>query len=450
MQRENKMVILGLGSNMGDRLQHLRQALYDMKKMKGLTVKQISPVYISDALLPDNAPADWDHPYLNIALRCETTRDAADLLTTLKNIEWSIGRKPEIRHWGPRVIDIDILALADEVIQSESLTVPHFSLQERPFALWPLADVAPNWTFPLPGPYFNKTAAEIVEKWGSRFSGNAPFRTRQIYQRIEAPQLAGILNLTPDSFSDGGEFINPHQALQHVRHLIHTGAEIIDIGAESTAPHAPAVDVKTEWERLHPVLSEIKNNQKQFIVPPKISIDTRHVWVAEKALEMGADWINDVTGLENKAMQSLIGKSKKDCVMMHHTSIPASRSHVLPRHHDNVKIIYDWAEKRLHELEQAGIERSRIIFDPGVGFGKTAEHSLLIVKKIHVFKNLGVRILIGHSRKSFLSLFNNVPACERDVETTAMSVYLANMRVDYLRVHNVEMCARAIKIMSAL
>src|SRR5262245_59418543 len=104
------MVILGLGSNLGDRLENLRKALHTIKNIPGLTVTQVSPVYLSDALMPDNAPSDWDMPYLNLALACETHLEPMELLKQLKSIEWSIGRKPEIRHWGPRIIDIDILA----------------------------------------------------------------------------------------------------------------------------------------------------------------------------------------------------------------------------------------------------------------------------------------------------------------------------------------------------
>src|SRR5262245_36462476 len=122
------MIILGLGSNLGDRLQHLRQAFFALKQLPGLTIQQVSPVYISDTLVPENAPADWDQPYLNFALRCETNLAPQDLLRELKNIEWSIGRKPEKRHWGPRVIDIDILAYDNLVIQNEILTLPHAGL----------------------------------------------------------------------------------------------------------------------------------------------------------------------------------------------------------------------------------------------------------------------------------------------------------------------------------
>lgn len=444
------MVILGLGSNVGDRLAHLRKALFAIKQISGIQVQQISPVYVSDALLPDDAPSDWDKPYFNFAIRCETTLEPLALLKELKNIEWSIGRKPEKRHWGPRVLDIDILAWDDVVIETEALTVPHESIQERPFALWPLADVAPLWLFPIRGDNAGKTAAQMVEPWGSRFDGQAPFRTRQIYQRIDTPQLVGVINVTPDSFSDGGQFLSVDQAVQQALHLMDSGAEIIDIGAESTAPRATLLEPAQEWERLEPVLSAIQSAQKHFLLPPKISVDTRHADVANKAIQLGAHWINDVTGLADPAMRDLIAQSGVECVMMHHVSLPASRYHVLPRQQNPVQLVFEWAENQITTLQQAGIELNKIIFDPGIGFGKVPEHSVLLLKHIAEFTRLGTRILAGHSRKSFLSLFTAYPPAQRDIETLTITLQLAQQPIDYIRLHNVEMCARGLRIMAAM
>ncbi|VVC74732.1 Dihydropteroate synthase [Aquicella siphonis] len=444
------MIILGLGSNMGDRLLNLRNALQAIKSIPDFTVKQVSPVYISDALMPENAPAEWDMPYLNLAMRCQSSLNPVELLKQLKNIEWSIGRKPEVRHWGPRIIDIDILAWNDVVIQSEPLTVPHASLQERPFALWPLADVAPMWKFPLSGANQGKTAAQMVEAWGSRFSGNAPFHTRQINQRVDTSRLVGIVNITPDSFSDGGKFLEPEKALQQIIHLVNAGAEIIDIGAESTAPSAAPLDADTEWKRLEPVMSAIRDARSSWMLSPKISVDTRHSRVAEQALLMGADWINDVSGLDDPGMREILAGSAAECVVMHHMSIPERRNHVLPRHQDPVKAVYEWGVKRLHELEKQGITRDRVIFDPGIGFGKMAEQSLILLKNIHVFASLGTRVLVGHSRKTFLSLLSGMPFADRDIETMVMSLFLARHAVDYIRVHNVEICARGLRVSGAL
>src|SRR3989338_3425069 len=414
------MIILGLGSNVGHCLLHLRNALNALKKLPNMAILAVSPTYISDALLPDDAPVEWDQPYLNLAIQCKTTQDPFSLLKELKKIEASISGGLQKKHWGPRMIDIDILALDDEIIKSEALTIPRDHLTDRPFALWPLADVAPLWIFPLKGPFHGKTATELTTKWGSRLDGNAPLHTRQINQRIDAPALVGVINVPPDSFSDVGEFLQVPSALEQARHLIEAGAEILDIGAESTAPSAKPLHPTSEWQRLQPVLSAIKTI-KDFLIPPQISIDTRHVEVAKKALDFGINWINDVTGLQDARMRELVREANLHCVMMHHLSIPPSRENILPQNQDPVQLLYEWGKNQIELLEQSGISKDKIIFDPGIGFGKSSEHSLFLIKNISVFKNLGVRILVGHSRKSFLSLFTSRPFAERDIETVAMT-----------------------------
>src|SRR3990167_1301137 len=443
------MVILGLGSNVGDRLLNLRKALSAIQQLDNLKVVQVSPIYLSDALLPESAPPDWDMPFLNLAVRCETTLDVFDLLQKLKNIEWSIGRKPEIRHWGPRVIDIDIFIFNDLIIDNEQLTIPHVKLRERPFGLWPLADVAPFWV----DPNQEKNAAALVEEWGSRFTGQAPFHTRQINHRIDTPQIVGTMNITPDSFSDGGKFLDVGPALKQAFALVEQGAEILDLGAESTCPQSKAIDPETEWQRLSPVLSAVLQAKaaNQFFIPPKISVDTRNIEVAKRAVDLGIDCLNDVTGFQDPKMRALASEAEVDCIMMHHVSIPASsKDFVIPINGDPISFLMSWGENQIKRLEQSGIKREKIIFDPGVCFGKTAVQSLEIIKQAKKFKDLGVRVLIGHSRKTFLSLFTALPFKERDIETITMSLFLANQEIDYLRIHNVDQHLRALKIAKAL
>lgn len=439
------MVVLVLGTNLGDRLHNLRKALRLIKAIPNLTVQQVSPVYISDALLPDNAPSEWDTPYLNCALRCETTLAPYELLKITKNIEIAVGRKPE-KDWGPRVMDVDLLAWDDLILEDEKLTLPHEHLHERTFALWPLADVAPRWIHPK----LNKTAAELVLPWGSRFSGEAPLHTKQIQQRIDMPQLVGILNITPDSFSDGGKFIDALTAVQHVRHLVECGAEIIDIGAESTGPISSELDAETEWKRLERLLTMLLPEIPHMSIPPKISIDTRHPEVAKKALGLGVNWINDVSGLIDPAMRDIIAQHACDVVVMHNLGVPVSKSNLLPFDVSPVSHVYKWTEKKLNELVNSGIDRDRIIFDVGIGYGNTPDQALDLIKNINIFQNFNMRLLVGHSRKSFLQQFTHLSAMERDLETTILSVYLADKQIDYLRVHNVDVNARAFKVAAAL
>jgi len=439
------LVILGLGTNLGDRLANLRQAYQLIKKIPQFSVLQISPVYISDALLPENAPKEWDRPHLNLALRCETKLTPLELLQHTKKIEQQL-KSADKKHWGPRMIDIDLLAWDDLILYDDKLHIPHEQLHERPFALWPLTDVAPRWCYPLPGPLQGKTATELAAPWGSKFTGTAPLHTKQILQRIDSPQWVGIINLTPDSFSTDGFINNEENAWHHTQHLVNTGAEILDLGAEATGPHAVLLNSDEEWSRLKPLLTKIIAEKATFLIPPKVSVDTRHAIVAEKALELGADWINDVSGLEDPAMRELLKINPCDIVFMHHLGIPTHKNRCLPLNQDPVQLVYQWAKQRLTELEKAGITSSRLIFDPGIGYGKTAEQSLEIIKNISHFHQLGVRLLVGHSRKSFLTQFTTKPASERDPETTLISQQLANQSVDYLRVHNVEINARALRI----
>jgi 2-amino-4-hydroxy-6-hydroxymethyldihydropteridine diphosphokinase / dihydropteroate synthase len=440
-------VVLGLGANVGDKLAHLSLAFAEIKKIPNTIVKQVSPIYFSNALLPDNAPPEWNLPYLNLCIRCETQLEPLQLLEHCKQIEKAIGRE-QPHKWGPRIIDIDLLTYDDMMIQSEKLKLPHQHIHERPFVLWPLADVDPLWRFPN-GPYTGQTAAEVSDQWGSRFSGSAPFNTRQINQRIDTPQLVGILNITPDSFSDGGKFIESNAALTHALHLVEQGASVLDIGAESTAPNAKILTAEEEWDRLEPILLALQASRDKFLLWPKISVDTRHARTAKKAVGLGIDWINDVTGLQDPAMQEIASSTNKTYVVMHYLSIPADKKHILPRDQDPINIIYEWGKQHLDELEKKGIPRQHIIFDPGIGFGKSPEHSLLLIKNIAQFTGLKTRLLLGYSRKSFLSLFTDKPPHERDIETLAISLCLASQPVDYLRVHDVESCARGFKITSS-
>lgn len=442
------MVILGLGSNLGDRLARLRQALHHLKEAPGLLVKQVSPVYMSDALLPPNAPPHWGRPYFNAALRCETTLSPEALLTCIKTIEKKMGRTPD-KDWGPRLIDIDILAWDDRVHYDEKLHVPHEHLTTRPFALWPLADVAPHWVYPAKGPFKGKTAIEIAEQWGPNRTGLGPLRTKTLPYRIDFPQLVGIVNITPDSFSDGGHCLNLEAALRHIEHLKKHGAEIIDLGAEATGPSAQAIGPDAEWERLAPIVSLALEKRHEGPLPIKISVDTRHAKTAEKALTQGVDWINDVSGLEDGDMRHVLRSAPCDIVVMHHLGIPV-QSNTLPLHENPTKQVYQWIEEKLVFLEKQSISRERLIIDPGIGYGKTAEQSLALLQSITIFKKLGVRLLVGHSRKSFLKQFTLLPPEERDIETITLSLSLAKQAVDYLRVHNVECHERSFKVASTI
>ena len=432
------MLILGLGSNVGDSLNNLRLAVQLLQKSQVITRLQISPLYSSSALLPPYAPAVWNKPYLNIALSCKTELPPMEVLAVVKQIEKQMGRE-ESQRWAPRLIDIDILAWDDLILNEARLQIPHAELGRRPFALWPLLDLLPKWKHPY------HEIADLVECWGSRFLGQAPFNTKQLSQRLLGTQLVGILNVTPDSFSDGGQFINVSDALVQAEKLMLEGAEILDIGAESTRPGAQPLLPENEWQRLAPVLNAINDHSKTWPVKPTLSVDTRHYQVAEKAIELGVDWINDVSGFSDSKMRGLVVKTAVKCVVMHNLGVPANKNNVMSGYSDICEPILNWGKQRFNELTLAGVDPGQFIFDIGIGFGKTAQQSAYLLKNIKQFQRLGFPLLVGHSRKSFLNVITDRPFSERDFETALFSYQLALQGVNYLRIHNVGLSTRALK-----
>jgi dihydropteroate synthase len=169
---------------------------------------------------------------------------------------------------------------------------------------------------------------------------------------------------------------------------------------------------------------------------------------AKRALQLGAHIINDQSGLENPAMVELMAATKSPCVIMHQLSLPASAMHRLPRHENPITPIKHWAETKINALLKANIALENIIFDPGIGFGKAPEQSLAILQSLESFKTLNTKLLIGHSRKSFMTIFTPEAPPARDLETALFSIALANQPIDYLRVHNIDFTARALKIAS--
>lgn len=238
-----------------------------------------------------------------------------------------------------------------------------------------------------------------------------------------------IVNVTPDSFSDGGACLRPEDAARAIGRHMADGADVIDIGAESTRPGARPLTPEEEWTRLEPVLALLPRFAGAKV---EFSIDTRHAATAEKALAAGVRWINDVSGFADPAMVAAVRDSDCRLVVMHSLSVPVDKQIVLPAACDPVAEVLAFARRRRDDLQQEGIDRSRIVFDPGIGFGKTAEQSREMLRRIDTFKALEVPLLIGHSRKSFLG-----SVTDRDEATLAVSRDLIRAGVDYLRVHDV-------------
>ena len=248
----------------------------------------------------------------------------------------------------------------------------------------------------------------------------------------QTPLIMGIVNVTPDSFSDGGQFLAQQAAVGHALKLVTEGADILDVGGESTRPGADEVPLDEELRRVIPVIEQLA---KSTTVP--ISVDTSKAEVARQALRAGASIVNDVSGLLfDLNMIEVCRESRCGVSVMHIQGTPRTMQ-VEPHYDDVVAEICEYFAERLATLEQAGIDPERIVLDPGIGFGKTAQHNLEILSNIAAFRALGRPVLIGHSRKRFLKKLIQREVDERLFGTVGVTLALARQHADLIRVHDV-------------
>lgn len=252
--------------------------------------------------------------------------------------------------------------------------------------------------------------------------------------------VMGVLNVTPDSFSDGGRFLAPAAAIEQAERMAAEGADFIDIGAESTRPGALPVPPAEQKRRLRPVLEGLKGLK----VP--LSIDTMSAAVAGWALDMGVAMVNDVSGLSaDPDMPEVVARAGVPCVVMHMKGRPRTMQKN-PVYSDLMAEIVDWLRAAVRRAVQAGISEDRIIVDPGIGFGKTVEHNFEILRRLGELRTLGRPILVGPSRKSFIGRTLGVDPDERLEGTLAACVLAARNGADILRVHDVRAAVRALRI----
>lgn len=250
--------------------------------------------------------------------------------------------------------------------------------------------------------------------------------------------IMGILNITPDSFSDGGKYNRLDDALFHVEEMLKEGMDILDVGGESTRPGYTLVSEAEEIERVVPVIEEVK---KRFDVP--VSLDTCKAKVAREGLKAGADLINDIWGLKyDGKMADVIAEKNVPCVLMHNRKEPDYKDFL-----EEVKV--DLGES-IEIARKAGISEDKMILDPGVGFGKTYEHNLQIIKSLNVLGQLGYPLLLGTSRKSVIGLTLDLPALERVEGTIVTTVFGVLGGCAFVRVHDVKENLRAIKMAEAI
>lgn len=255
-----------------------------------------------------------------------------------------------------------------------------------------------------------------------------------------APIVMGILNVTPDSFSDGGRNLCPADAVRNGLEMVARGAAILDVGAESTRPGSAAVRPDVQLMRLRPVVEGLAEAGLQAV----ISVDTANAGVAREMLAAGAGMVNDISSLSDPEMAGVVSEAGASLVLMHMKGTPGTMQQA-PFYEDVMDEVYSFLEGRLTVAEASGLDRRSILVDPGIGFGKRLEDNVLLVRRLAEFRWLGCRVLLGHSRKSFLGQLTGMedPA-DRDVATHAVTA-LMSTSADVFRVHDVPGTVQALK-----
>lgn len=457
--------MIALGSNVGERLCNFNEALHLMKK-SGIHVTRHGCLY-------ETAPAYvTDQPrFLNSAVRAFTKLGPHELLGTLKQIEKNMGRSAGIRY-GPRPIDLDILFYGKLRVNSDTLTIPHERIWERPFVMAPLVDLlgldtesdtVASWHS------FSLHSSGLFGSWqklgGDSLIGKEGMKRvlpigKNLWDWSQKTSVMGILNLTPDSFSDGGQFQSVDAAVAQVRLMIAQGADIIDIGAQSTRPMASKISPEQEVNRLIPVLIAILGLSE--MEGKLVSVDTFYSEVAAEAVNKGAHIINDVSaGQIDPNMHRVVASLEVPYIAMHMRGDPTTMQSSENLHYDNVsKQVASELCSRVRDAEFSGIPAWRIIIDPGIGFSKKTEHNLEILMGLPNIraeiarKNLALShapLLIGPSRKRFLGeICCRSAAAERDPATIASITAGILGGANIIRVHNVKDNLDAVKLCEAM
>jgi dihydropteroate synthase len=260
----------------------------------------------------------------------------------------------------------------------------------------------------------------------------------------DIPHLMGIVNVTPDSFSDGGRFLDARAAADHALRLVDEGAHILDVGGQSTRPYSTPVDVEEELRRVMPVVEAVRKR-----TPTPISIDTSKARVAREAVDAGAGIINDVTGFESDpAMLEVALKAGAGVCVMHMRGTPQNMQDD-PHYEDVVGEVFQYLRRRRDALVSSGIEPDRIALDPGIGFGKKTRHNLELLRSAWRFHELGCTVLVGHSRKGFIGKVLGDPEADRTSGTVGVALALAQQGVQVLRVHDVAPVRQALLLFQA-
>ncbi|XP_074274787.1 folate synthesis bifunctional protein, mitochondrial-like [Silene latifolia] len=468
VRSKEQEVVIGVGSNLGDRLNNIDQAMQLMNK-SGINVTRNSCLYETGPANVTKQPK-----FLSSAVRGFTKLGPHELLGVLKKIERDLGRTEK---YGPRTMDLDILFYGSYRVSSDILTIPHERMWERPFVMAPLIDLlgynieddtVASWHSLSHS--LSRFTGGLFEGW-DKLGGESLIGKDGMLRRVLPvgnrlwdwsckTSIMGILNLTPDSFSDGGKFQSVENAITQVRQMISEGADIIDLGAQSTRPMATLISPEEEVERLIPILDAVKDMVEEE--GKILSVDTFYSKVASEAVKKGAHIVNDVSGGQlDPEMFNVIAGLKVPYIAMHMRGDPTTMQNPENLNYDDVcKQVGSELSSRVTGAELSGIPAWRIISDPGVGFSKNTKQNLEILMGLkRIRKEIGKTslalanspILIGPSRKRFLAEICDRPvATERDPATVAAITAGILGGANIVRVHNVRDCRDAVKLCDAM
>ena len=290
--------------------------------------------------------------------------------------------------------------------------------------------------------FLNKDLKKKIEKDLREITKKKSFKKLKF---SNTPVLMGVVNLTPDSFSDGGKYNKKKQAYNHAKNLVAKGCKIIDLGGESTRPGAKDIKEQEEWKRIFPSLKRINKLNKY------ISLDTRKSLIMDKGIKNNVNLINDVSGLSYDSNTLNILKKTKIPFVIHHTKGSPKTMQKNPKYKDVLIEIFDFFENKIKELRKFGILHNNIILDPGIGFGKNLKHNITLIKNISLFHSLGLPIMIGTSRKRFIKDISGINDSKERLGGTISSCLYAMMQgVQILRVHDVNEVNQSIKVFKLL
>lgn len=465
---------IALGSNIGDRVGHIHNALDHLSSYA--TVVETSHLYETDPMLVTDQPL-----FLNAACKVTTDLTPSELLRAVKETEDTLGRVKTIRY-GPRAIDLDILFFDDSLVDEPDLTIPHIGIPDRDFVLAPLLDLDAD----LRHPRLDCTVGQLWQQLAMPRPPRVMPVAGGIWHWRQRPRIMGILNITPDSFSGDGLATGRDPvaaALELAGQFIAAGADLLDIGGYSTRPGHADISASEEIDRVVPVVEALG---KAFDVP--LSVDTFRVEVAEAALEAGASWLNDVSGLvpqcknsetvqggdaghnaqplreayASNGMGALSARGRVPIVLMHNTALlstirpPGSAvggaaPNVSGSSKDIVAEVMGDLSTAIELARRDGVPRWHRIIDPGIGFGKSASQHAELINRLDELQGLDYPLLFGCSRKGFLGkMAGGAGAADRLPATIAANVMAAERGAHILRVHDVLENVQAARVVRAI